>query len=229
MKLWLSFVRSVKRIASYINEQKEAAFDSEVNKEVEICWDNGKRVLNVCTANYSFGSLYKTFRRAFDAVGLKNEKFSEALILGNGAGGAAYLLRKEYNFEGRIHGVELDETIIEISRQYFPYGYKATDAIFHEDGYDFVLRVEEETYDFVVFDIYKELEIPEKFQDRKFVEELYRIMKKNGILLFNKVVRSRKTKREAVFLEEIMPQVFTHFKKISFGNITENRMFVCRK
>lgn len=229
MKFLPSLARTIKRFASYIDEQKEATFDSEVNDQLEISWVNGEKVLNVCTANYSFGSLYNTFRRAFRAAGLKNEKFSKVLILGNGAGGAAYLLRTEYGFDGVIHGVELDEKIIEISEEYFPYGYEATDRIFNEDGYDFVIRMEKETYDLIVFDIYKDLEIPEKFQDHKFVEELQRIMKKHGLLIFNKVVRSRKTKQEAADLEQIMPQVFTDFKKSYFGNITENRMFVCRK
>ncbi len=217
------------RLVSFFDEQKVAEIDSEVNHKLDVSWVNGVKVLNVENANYSFGSLYKTFRKTFNAAEIENTSFGKVLILGNAAGGAAYLLRKEYGFEGTIHGVELDKKIIEISKMHFPDGYAAADKVFNEDGYEFVMKLDEETYDFVIFDIYKDLEIPGKFQTREFIERLHRIMARNSMLIYNKVIRSRKTKTEGEFLESTMQQLFSDFRVISIGNFTENRMFVCRK
>lgn len=217
------------RFASFFDEQKVEEFDSEVNDKLEVVWVNGAKVLNVANANYSFGSLYKTFRKTFQAVAIEKENFDKVLILGNAAGGTAHLLRHEYYFEGEIHGVELDKKIIEVAQKHFPQGYAATNKIYNEDGYNFVMNLENEVYDFVVFDIYHDLEIPDKFHTQFFIKSLHRIMKNDSILIFNKVVRSRKTLQEAGFLEAVMKQQFSDFRKIILGNITENRMFVCRK
>jgi len=217
------------RIASFFRDQKVAEMDSEVNNKLEIEWVNGHKVLNVDNANYSFGSLYKTFRKTFDEVKIRREQFEKVLILGNGAGGTARLLRKVYKFDGIIHGVEIDKNIIEVSKKYFPEGYAATNRVFNEDGYDFVMNSDKTSYDFVVFDIYKDLEIPGKFQTQAFITKLHSFMAEKSILVFNKVVRSRKTKREAEFLASIMKKLFHDFRVVGIGNFTENRMFVCRK
>lgn len=222
LNLWL-------RIASFFNDQTVAEINSEVNNKLEIAWVDGHKVLNVENANYSFGSLYKTFRRVFNEIKIREEEFENVLILGNAAGGTAHLLRKVYKFDGIIHGVEIDKAITEVSKKFFPEGYAATDRIFNEDGYDFVMNSTKTSYDFIVFDIYRDLEIPGKFQSRVFITKLHSFMADKSILVFNKVVRSRKTKREADFLASIMNELFDDFHVVSIGNLTENRMFVCRK
>lgn len=229
MKYLASLSYVFTRLASFFDEQKVEEFDSEVNGKLEVAWVNGVKVLNVANANYSFGSLYKTFRKTFQAVAIEKENFNKVLILGNAAGGTAHLLRNEYHFEGEIHGVELDEKITAVAQKHFPEGYMATDKIYNEDGYNFVMNLENEVYDFVVFDIYHDLEIPDKFHTQFFIESLHRIMKNDSILIFNKVIRSRKTKQEAEFLEAVMKKLFSDFRKITLGTISENRMFVCRK
>jgi len=229
MKFLSSLSIAFTRLASFFDEQKVEVVDSKVNGKLEVVWVNGVKVLNVAHANYSFGSLYKTFRKTFQAVAIEKENFNKVLILGNAAGGTAHLLRHEYHFEGEVHGVELDEKISEVAQKHFPQGYAATDKIYNEDGYNFVMNLKDEVYDLVVFDIYHDLEIPDKFHTQSFIVSLHRIMKKDSLLIFNKVVRSRKTKQEAGFLEAVMKQQFSDFRKITIGNITENRMFVCRK
>lgn len=214
---------------SFLEEQKVAVFESPVNQKIEVCWVNGVKVLNVENANYSFGSLNKTFRKTFRAVPLNTEEFSRVLILGNAAGGTASILRNEYGFEGTIHGVEVDELIIKIAKDHFQDGYKATDYVFHEDGLEFVRRTVDGAYNLIIFDIYNDLDVPPPFQTDKFVGELHRILQKNGMIIYNKVVRSSETKQEAAALEKSLKNVFPHFRKLSFGNYTENRMFVCRK
>lgn len=229
MKKLKALVTFFKRVFSYFDEQKIAVYTSPVNQKIEVCWVNGVKVLNVGNANYSFGSLNKTFRKTFRAIPLKVHEFSRILILGNAAGGTASILRNEYGFEGRIHGVELDEKITMIARAHFPQGYQATDKVFHQDGLKFVGEAPSGGYDLIIFDIYHDLDVPEHLQTDNFAGEMHRILQNKGMIIYNKVVRSSKTKQEAEALEKTLGSVFADFRKLSFGNFTENRMFVCRK
>ena len=213
---------------SWFNEIPVDYSESSVSGRVEVVWVNGHKVLNSERANYSFGTLYSVFQKTFKKIHLKNNAFHKVLILGYGAGGTAKILRKDYAFEGIIHGIEQDNEIVEIAKKHFPEGYAAADEIFVTDAERFVQSCEPASYDLIIFDVYVDLYIPEHFQKPVFIHALDDMLTMDGMLIYNKVMSGNPDKKHARELYEAMGSRFSSVQKLTRG-LQENLMFVCRK
>lgn len=213
---------------SWFNEIPVDFRESDISGKVEVVWVNGRKVLNSERANYSFGTLYRVFQKTFNMIHLKDEAFHKILILGYGAGGTAQILREDYDFKGIIHGVEYDRGIVEIAKTHFPDGHAAADEIFITDAQRFVQQCQPAFYDLVIFDVYVDLYIPDQFQQPVFISALDSILKKGGMLIYNKVMSGNPDKKHARELYETMNSRFSSVEKLTRG-LQENLMFVCRK
>jgi len=150
-----------KKVLSFFVEMEEYSTTSELNGDIDVSWIDGRKTLNVGEANYSFGALHDVFKEAFQKIEIHKYNFKNVLILGYAAGSAAVLLRKNNNFQGVIHGVELDKDIINIAEEHFPEGIDAANEIFIEDAFLYVQKCTQQ-YDLIIVDLYLDVNMKKK-------------------------------------------------------------------
>lgn len=207
-----------------IIEQRKSCYDDTL----EVVWVNGRKVLNCAQANYSYGTLLKIFRKTLKQIRFEKEEITTLLILGYGAGGTGQLIREAYDYKGIIHGVELDQQVVELTKKHFPKGYAAADELFICDALAFVERQDAPAYDMIIFDVYVDLFIPEHFHQEAFIRKMHDILNPNGLLLFNKVIATKPDIKKVERLQAILENQFASTQILSKG-LEANRMFVCRK
>ncbi|MEA3505015.1 MAG: hypothetical protein U9R32_07445 [Bacteroidota bacterium] len=216
-----------KKILSFFAEIVVYNTGSEINGDIEVTWIDGRKTLNVDDANYSFGVLYDAFDEAFQKIKITDQPIKKVLILGYAAGSAASLLRKKCNFKGVIHGVELDNEIINVAKEHFPEGIKAADEIFIDDAFTFVQNNQQQ-YDLIITDLYINVDIPEKFEGEEFVENLKSMCSPCGMLIFNKIIATTPQKYQAKRFLTLLQNYFACVTELELTVCSENRMFVAR-
>lgn len=182
----------LKKIMSFIFPIVEKRLVGEHHSTLEVSWVNGNLWLNSTNANYSFGSLHQVFKKAFRYFNLKETKFNSVLILGFGAGSVKQILRKEYQYKGKIKGIEYDGKIIDLGHQYFNVPQNNDNfLLLHTDATVF-LNETISKFDLIVIDLFKELEIPDDFLEKSFLEKIMNCKSEKGIVIFNVIDDSGK-------------------------------------
>ena len=168
-----------------INIFKQA---SEINKSLEISWNNGQLVLDTQNTNYSYGSLQRILRKGLLTIGFeKIRTFENILILGVAGGSVIKTLVNEIKFEGKIIGVELDPEIIKIANQYFELDKIKNLEIILANAEDFV-RNKKENFDLIIIDIFQDNFMPEFLFEEIFINNVIENLNKNGFIIFNTMI-----------------------------------------
>lgn len=179
---------NLKRILSFFVPVKVYQIESEINTSLEVTWNNGQLVLDSKNTNYSYGSLQRVMRIGLAHIGSNVVKKSKsALILGVAGGSVIQTLRDEFDFKGKITGVELDKKIIEIANNYFGLNKFNDVEIINDDAQNFISKTKEK-YDLIVIDVFQDNIMPDFLFEENFVNNLKKILDKNGNILFNTIV-----------------------------------------
>lgn len=179
---------NLKRILSFFIPVKVYQIESEINTSLEVTWNNGQLVLDSKNTNYSYGSLQRVMRIGLAHIGSDAVKKSKsALILGVAGGSVIQTLRDEFDFKGKITGVELDKKIIEIANNYFGLNKFNDVEIINDDAQNFISKTKEK-YDLIVIDVFQDNIMPDFLFEENFVNNLKKILDKNGNILFNTIV-----------------------------------------
>jgi spermidine synthase len=217
-----------KQLLSYFYPIKEFQTPSSVNKNIEVTWNNGQLVLDSKNTNFSYGSLERVIQIGFQNIGIKKiNTFKNSLLLGVAGGCVIKILQKEYNYKGKITGIELDSEIIKIANTYFKLNEFPNLQIIENDANDFVKNINE-VYDLIVIDIFQDNIMPDFLFSEDFIKNLKRILTQNGVILFNSIViLSHEFERNSNF-EKNVQKHFSEVKKISQveGN---NELFLISK
>ena len=113
---------------------------SPISKTLEVTWNNGQLVLDSENTNYSFGSLQRILRKGLKYIGFERiRNFENILVLGVAGGSVIKTLANEINYKGKITGVEIDEQIIEIAKEYFKLDSIPNLELIIDDAFEFVL------------------------------------------------------------------------------------------
>lgn len=105
-------------------------------------------------------------------------------MLGLGGGCVLKVIRNTYNMHCPITAVEFDPLMIEIAEKYF-HIYDIQNLTVHlADAWEFCQNTNM-SYDFVIVDIFIDLQVPEIFLTETFALNLSRSLLNNGFLLFN--------------------------------------------
>jgi len=108
-----------KRIFSYILPFSLFQKESTISGLLSVTLLNGKQILNSPNTDYSYGSLQRVLRFGLHKIGFDLIRSQEkVLVLGLAAGSVVETLVEEVNFQGEIHGVDIDKEVIEIGKQY---------------------------------------------------------------------------------------------------------------
>ena len=185
----------IKRLLSYILPVKIYQKKSEFSKNLEVTWNNGYLVLDSENTNYSFGSLQRVLKKGLKYIGYDRiNTFDNILILGVAGGSIIETLKNEVKFEGKITGVEIDRTVVEIANNYFGLNQYKNVEILIDDAFEFVLKTKER-YDLIVIDVFQDTIMPNFLFEDFFINRINFLLNVNGFILFNTMVLDYQDRR----------------------------------
>lgn len=219
----------IKRLLSYILPVKIYQKKSEFSKNLEVTWNNGYLVLDSENTNYSFGSLQRVLKKGLKYIGYERiNTFENILILGVAGGSVIETIKNDIKFKGKITGVEIDATAIEIANKYFGLNNYKNVEIIIEDAFEFVLKTKER-YDLIVIDIFQDTTMPNFLFEDFFINRINFLLKVNGFILFNTMVldyqdRRRnatyKSKFDSNYSLRLYPKIEVHNELFTIKKLT---------
>lgn len=164
------------------NKRLERLYNSPINGELQVKWENGKKILDTEHTNYSYGSLEDLLNYGLDSIPLENTE--SVLLLGMGGGCMIGSLKKRYACYAPITAVEIDPMLIDIAEKEFGIMPSSDLKIIEGDAYDYVTETKER-FDLTIVDIFIDLKVPEAFYSTEFWMAMTRVVNLNGFVLFN--------------------------------------------
>jgi spermidine synthase len=185
----------IKRLLSYFLPIKVYETPSKTSTNLEVTWNNGYLVLDSKNTNYSFGSLQRALKKGLKYIGYERIKsFESILVLGVAGGSVIETLKKEVKFGGKITGVEIDATVVNIANKYFDLNKYDNLEIVIDDAFEFVLKTKD-TYDLIIIDIFQDTTMPNFLFEDFFINRINFLLNVNGFILFNTMALQYKDRR----------------------------------
>jgi spermidine synthase len=113
------------------------------------------------------------------------------LVLGVAGGSVIKTLVDEIKFKGKITGVEIDATVIDIANRYFELDKIQNLEIVIDDAFEFVLKTKLK-YDLIIIDIFEDTSMPTFLFQDFFIIRINSLLNLNGFILFNTMVINKK-------------------------------------
>ena len=174
--------------------------------------------IQVANLTQSGGVISEIWESTVKKIRKSKKEAKNVLILGLGGGSAAYQIR--YYFpEARIVGVDIDPIMVELGEKYL--GLKDIEVGI-EDAVGFVERTKEK-YDLILVDTYLGDEFPKKLESDKFLNKVKELLKKDGIIVFNRLYYDEKRPQAVKFgekLERVFGRVEAYYPEA-------NVMYIC--
>ena len=211
LKKWLSYILPI-----IIYEKK-----SQISKNLEVTWNNGKLVIDSENTNYSYGSLQKVLRKGLFTIGKERiQNMNSILVLGVAGGSVIKTLMDEFQFKGKITGVEIDEEITAIANQYFKLNEITNYTPIIADANEFVKSTIEK-FDLIIIDIFQDATMPDFLFEKEFIQNIKELLQINGFILFNTMNLDEKgIDKNKQFIAAFEPLNYTikEFKNIEVFN-----------
>jgi fibrillarin-like rRNA methylase len=211
LKKWLSYILPIT-----IYEKK-----SPISKNLEVTWNNGKLVIDSENTNYSYGSLQKVLRSGLYSIGNTHiSKMNSILVLGVAGGSVIKTLVDEFQFKGKITGVEIDEEITAIANQYFKLNEITNYTPIIADANEFVKSTTEK-FDLIIIDIFQDATMPDFLFEKGFISNVKQLLNFKGFILFNTMNLDEKgIDKNKQFIAAFEPLNYTikEFKNIEVYN-----------
>ena len=150
-----------------------------------------------------------------------NKAPDRILLLGLGGGTAARALNLVLP-SSKLDIVEINPLIPQVAERFFLFKPNSNTKITVADGYSFVLNSVDSRYDLIILDAFDRDYIPAPFLTDKFVKNVKRILKKDGVVAVNTFLDSEFAETESRIYSE-------GFK--SFFELTNNvsRVIIAKK
>ncbi len=143
------------------------------------------------------------------------------LILGMGTGTYATQCRKYYG-DMEIEGVEIDEKITALSREYFHLPEDVPVTTY--DGRAFLNAVEEK-YDVIMVDAYQDITIPFQMSSVEFFTLVKEHLAENGVMVVNMSMRGREEGNINQYLADTISSVFSQVYTVDVAGSTNRELF----
>jgi spermidine synthase len=184
----------LKKLLSYLIPVTIFKEESLISKSLEVTWNNGKLVLDSENTNYSYGNLQRILRVGLKNIGFEKIKSMDSiLVLGVAGGSVIRTLVDEINFKGKITGVDIDKSVIEIANTYFHLNAISNLEIIIDDASKYVLKTNTK-YDLIIIDVFQDSKMPDFLFEYYFVNRICFLLKPIGIILFNTMLLNAKQK-----------------------------------
>lgn len=174
-----------RRWLSYLWEQEIQITSSVFNPYLQVTMSRGRFRLNTENATYSFEDLYDNYFKSFKKYKLRNHRLQNVLVLGLGLGSVPIMLTNQFRQkQAHFWGVDIDEVVIDLCRQYIPPRLSKRLTVFCEDAYDFVAK-DDMQYDLIAVDVFLDDLTPMKFRSIEFLQNLKQLLRPNALLFYN--------------------------------------------
>ncbi len=180
------FVEFWLKTISYIYPITLHTTQSNHHETLEIGFQNGKKVLNTATTNYSYGSLQEVLKTGLLHLNL-DSKIQNILVLGMGAGSVVQTIRENFQLQMPITLVDIDAKIIELTEQHFNLKKYKNIEIICADAFDFIKQTNQK-FDVIIVDIFIENQLPTIFLGEEFIKNL--AGKTHQKILFNTLIET---------------------------------------
>jgi spermidine synthase len=168
---------------------------SNISQTLEVTWIDGELVLDSKNTNYSYGNLQRILRKGLKFIGFERIKtMDHILVLGVAGGSVIKTLVDEIDFEGKITGVEIDNSVITIANEYFHLDQIKNLEIIIDDAFEFVLKTNDK-YDLVIIDVFQDTKMPNFLFETFFINRICYLLQPKGFILFNTIVLNEKQKQ----------------------------------
>lgn len=211
-------------LRSFLTEKVVESISTPHHDLLEVWYVYGKYTLNSRSVNFSYGDLDKVFRQAFYQLNISDRKVESCLILGFGVGNVCRILR-EYHPDSQVVGVEIDEKIIGLGRNYFDLDTYENMEIVVAEATEY-MSVCEAKFDLIIVDLFIDALVPNQAESGAFLEKLDEQLQPGGLLLFNRMMHSPGLRQQSeAFTRKIQAVLpITHFCKAH-----QNRMLYHEK
>ena len=170
----------------------------------------------------SGGVAKKVWNTTLSKIKKQKPDINNCLILGLGGGSVANIINN--NWENiNITGVDIDPVIVELGKKYLDINNINNLNIIITDAYKYCNN-NINKYDLICVDTYVGDKFPEKLEDIKFLNNIKKLLAKNGIVIFNRLYYGEK-RLEANKFEKKLLNIFSNVKRIY---PEANVMFVCK-
>ena len=212
--------------------QKDLTYEGESIYNYLQVSQNDKRV--ILSTNVLFG-VQSVYMKDEDRTGMyydyamaaplmvpdKQVSDMDVLILGMGTGTYATQCRR-YLGDMNVEGVEIDEKITQLSRQYFslPEDVKVTTY----DGRAF-LNASDEKYDVIMVDAYQDITIPFQMSSTEFFTLVREHLNENGVMVVNMNMRGSGEGNINQYLSDTIASVFDTVYTVDVKGSTNRELF----
>lgn len=212
----------ISRLLSYITEIHVESVASEINDDLHLSIVSGRYQLSTNEAIYSWGDKYANFKVAFDKMDLAERPTQRVLVLGLGLASIPIMLQ-QMGHKYHYTGVELDEEVIYLASKYVLDDIKTEMTVVQADASDYIQQCKE-VFDIVAMDIFIGQTVPSKFWDSDFVAQLKRVVKRDGVIIYNTIAR---TEELAAVARQFYEDDFSpHFESPASLQVKGNMMLI---
>ena len=198
-----------RRLLSYIKTVHIETTESEHNPYLRVVLKNGRYQLLTANAIYSYGDLYDNFSRAFEQIDLDGREIKDVLILGFGLGSIPVMLEKMFNKKYYYTAVEIDPEILRLANTYVVPDIQSGIEFQLSDACTFA-EFSKEQFDMICMDVFLDDQVPTELEHEDFLVNLKKMLKEDGVLLFNKLAYSKKDKKNSeAFFQNHFKRIFT--------------------
>jgi spermidine synthase len=185
----------LKKLLSYFIPINVFQQKSNISQTLEVTWIDGELVLDSKNTNYSYGNLQRILRKGLKFIGFERIKtMDHILVLGVAGGSVIKTLVDEIDFEGKITGVEIDNSVITIANEYFHLDQIKNLEIIIDDAFEFVLKTNDK-YDLAIIDVFQDTKMPNFLFETFFINRICYLLQPKGFILFNTIVLNEKQKQ----------------------------------
>lgn len=187
--------------------------DSPINGKIQVVETLEGRRLLVGGISQSGWLVARVWKTALSKVKKDRQEVSKVLILGLGGGSAAELVQNYWS-QAQITGVEIDKNMVNLGKKYLQLGLPAGRQgelgklkVIIDDAEKWVKRGLGNRFDLILVDLYVGGKIPEAFTAKKFMSDVFRLLKSGGVAAFNHLY-SNIEKEDATKFEKSLKKVF---------------------
>lgn len=165
--------------------------------------------------------MYYDYAMAAPFLVEKDMEEQEILILGMGTGTYARQCRK-YLGDMHIEGVEIDNAITDLSREFFD--CPADIPVTTYDGRAYLNAVDKK-YDVIMVDAYQDITIPFQMSSVEFFQLVKEHLAENGVMVVNMNMRGSKEGNINQYLSDTISSVFSEVYTVNVAGATNRELF----
>lgn len=154
-------------------------------------------------------------------AGVEEKESFEILILGMGTGTYATQCRRYFD-NLTIEGVEIDERITELAREYFELPEEVMVTTYDGRAY---LNAVDKKYDVIMVDAYQDITIPFQMSSLEFFTLVKEHLTEDGVMVVNMNMRGGEEGNINQYLADTISRVFTEVYTVDVARTTNRELF----